>query len=124
MRLLLDTHVFIWWVTDAPLSAEALEAIQDPENEILISAVSLWEAEIKAASGKIALNTDLRAEAHQNGFTELAVRFDHAVGAARLPLHHPDPFDRMLIAQARIEGLTIATRDAAFSAYEVELVGS
>ena len=124
MRLLLDTHVLIWWFGDEPLSERATSAIAGEATEVLVSAASVWEAEIKAASGKLDLRVDLAAEARDNGFTELAISFDHAVAAARLPPHHGDPFDRMLIAQARVEGVTLVTRDARFKAYDVDLLAA
>ena len=81
-------------------------------------------AEIKAASGKLELPRDLLTNVREHGISELPIGIGHAVEAARLPLHHPDPFDRMLIAQARREGLTIVTRDPAFRAYDVPLLAA
>lgn len=124
MRLLLDTHVLIWWLTRRPVAAQATEAIGDATTEVLVSAASIWEAEIKAASGKLELRTDLGGQARENAFTELPVNFEHAIAAARLPRHHRDPFDRMLIAQARLEGLTLVTRDPAFRAYDVPVLSA
>lgn len=89
---------------------------------MVVSAASIWEAEIKAASGKLELSPDLLGDVRTHGFRELSIDVDHAIEAARLPLHHPDPFDRMLIAQARLEGLTLLTRDPAFHAYDVALL--
>ena len=122
MRLLLDTHVLLWWATGAALSEPAAEAIAAPENEVFVSAASIWEAEIKAAAGKLDIGLDLAAKSVERGFEELPVRFEHATTAARLPPHHPDPFDRMLLAQALAHGLVIITRDSAFRSYEVELI--
>jgi len=122
VRLLLDTHVFIWWITDERLTDAAGAAISAPANQITVSAASIWEAEIKVAIGKLELAVDLAQEARDNAFIELPVRFEHGRAAARLPMHHRDPFDRMLIAQARMEGLTVVTRDPAFSAYDVPLL--
>jgi len=122
VRLLLDTHVFIWWLGEEDLSAEASEVIAAPDTEVLVSAASVWEAEIKAASGKLELNVDLIAEAAENGFAELPVRFEHARAAGRLPSHHHDSFDRVLVAQAQIEGLTLVTRDSRLGAYDVQLL--
>jgi PIN domain nuclease of toxin-antitoxin system len=122
VRLLLDTHVLIWWTGDQRLSETAAAAISSPENSVFVSAASVWEAEIKAAGGKLNLGGDLVRGVDDSGFTELPVRFEHGRAAAHLPMHHRDPFDRMLIAQARIEGLTVVTRDPAFSAYDVPLL--
>ena len=124
MRLLLDTHVLIWWIAHQPLSEEAGEAIADETTEVLVSAASIWEAEIKAASGKLKMRADLVDQARLNDFTELAVTFQHATAAARLPRHHGDPFDRMLIAQAQLEGFTVVTRDPAFRDYNVPLLAA
>ncbi len=124
MRLLLDTHVLIWWLTGHPLSGEALDAIADEATEVLVSAASVWEAEIKAASGKLDLRADLVVQARENAFTELPVSFEHATVAARLFRHHGDPFDRMLIAQAQLESLTLVTRDAGLAAYGVPLLAA
>lgn len=124
MRLLLDTHVLLWWLGGEPPSGQADAAIGDDVNEVLVSAASIWEAEIKAANGKLNLDGDLRVGVEESGFTPLAVHFDHAVDAARLPPHHGDPFDRMLIAQARCERLTLVTRDTRLAAYEVDLLAA
>ncbi len=124
MRLLLDTHVLIWWIAQQPLSDAAGEVIADETTEVFVSAASVWEAEIKAASGKLELRADLVDQARHNDFTELAVTFQHATAAARLPRPHGDPFDRMLIAQAQLEGLTVVTRDPAFREYDVPLLAA
>jgi PIN domain nuclease of toxin-antitoxin system len=124
VRLLLDTHVLIWWLTGRPLSSVALDAIGEEMTEVLVSAASVWEAEIKAASGKLDLRTDLVVQIRDNAFTELPVTFEHATTAARLARHHGDPFDRMLIAQAQLESLTLVTRDAGLAAYGVPLLAA
>lgn len=124
MRLLLDTHVLIWWAQGSGLSPPATRAIRSPANDVFVSAASVWEAEIKAAIGKLDLDADLAGEPALHGFLELGITAGHAVEAARLPLHHGDPFDRMLIAQARLEDLTVVTRDAAFKAYGVPLLAA
>ena len=124
MRLLLDTHVLIWWLTRQPLSDEALARIADEATEVLVSSASVWEAEIKAASGTLDLRTDLVEQARENAFTELPVSFDHAITAARLPRHHGDPFDRILVAQTRVESLMLVTRDAGLAAYGVPLLAA
>ena len=121
MRLLLDTHVLFWALVGSPrLNTAAREAILDDGNEVFISAASLWEAAIKRSVGKLHFDTaKVLAELARNGFRELPITLRHAVAAGDLPLHHKDPFDRMLIGQAVTEGLTIVTGDAALKPYGV-----
>lgn len=121
MRLLLDTHVLIWWATGAPLAAPAAAAIASAR-EVVVSSASVWEAEIKAASGKLVLDADLVEEPLLHGFVALPITAEHGALAARLPLHHRDPFDRVLVAQAQLESLTLVTRDPVFARYEVQLL--
>lgn len=124
MRLLLDTHVYLWWLADdANLSEEARLAIADTRSVVHVSAASLWEASIKEALGRLDLGgSDLAEEIAANGFVELPVTAIHASAAAHLPPHHEDPFDRMLVAQARLEGLTLVTSGERLSAYDVPLL--
>lgn len=124
MRLLLDIHVIIWWAAGESLAPKAAAAIESPSNEVAISVASIWEAEIKAASGRLKLDLDLAAKARNQGLPSLSIEAEHALVAARLPMHHRDPFDRMLIAQARVEGLTLVTRDPVFRAYDVPLLAA
>ena len=124
MRLLVDTHVLIWWAGSKPIGRDASQAISDGANEVWVSAATIWEAGIKTALGKLTIDGDLVGSARQNGFSELPVTFEHAEAAGRLPPHHRDPFDRMLIAQARLEGLTLVTRDPVFSDYDVPLLAA
>jgi PIN domain nuclease of toxin-antitoxin system len=122
LRLLLDTHVFLWWSGRQPIASAAAEAIRAPENEVLVSAASIWEAEIKAARGKLRLEADLESEPAEHGFGSVDITAAHAIAAARLPMHHGDPFDRMLIAQAELESLTIVSRDPIFDRYGVAVL--
>jgi PIN domain nuclease of toxin-antitoxin system len=122
LRLLLDTHVLIWWAGGKGVTQPAAEAIRSPANEVLVSVASVWEAEIKAATGKLQLDADLETEPAEHGFRSLSINAHHAVVAARLPRHHNDPFDRMLVAQAQLEGLTIVTRDPVFDRYSVAVL--
>ena len=124
MKLLLDSHAFLWWLTeDSKLGAEAKQAVADPSSTVHVSAATVWELSIKAALGKLDLDgADLVQEIEENDFIELPMTARHAFAAGTLPRHHDDPFDRMLIAQARIEGLTIVTRDPMFRAYGVAIV--
>ncbi len=121
MKLLLDAHAYLWWLADAPdLSASARAAVADAANMVLVSAATIWEIEIKRTLGRLeADSADLVAEIEASRFGELPVRATHAVAAARLPRHHDDPFDRMLIAQSQAEGLVCITCDPAFEAYGV-----
>lgn len=124
MRLLLDTHVFLWWLRDdRRLKTDVKSAVADSRNEIFVSAASIWEAAIKASLGKLEVEGDLVEEIASNGFRELPVSARQAQLAGTLPRHHDDPFDRLLVAQATVEGLVLASQDAAFRAYGVALLG-
>lgn len=122
MSLLLDTHVVLWAITgDATLGAEFLDRLRhDPD--IFLSPVSLWEITIKQTAGKLDGPPDLAARVRDLGFRELTVTHAHAIAAGRLPLHHRDPFDRMLVAQAATEGLTLASRDDSIALYDVDIL--
>lgn len=122
MSLLLDTHVALWAITgDATLGEEFLDRLRhDPD--VFLSPVSLWEITIKQAAGKLAGPPDLAERIQDMGFGELPVTHAHAIAAGRLPVHHRDPFDRMLVAQAVAEGMTLASRDAAIALYDVDLL--
>ena len=122
MKLLLDTHALIWWVEDRPMDAGARKAIGSPDNTKLLSAVSVWEAEIKIAIGKLKIHFDPATDPQEHGFEPLPITLAHAAAAARLPRHHGDPFDRMLVAQAQLEGLTIVTRHPVFDQYAVAVL--
>ncbi len=122
MRLLLDTHALLWWLADEGLTTEARDAIADPANLVAVSAASAWEISIKKALGKLAAPDDLEQQVQTGGFLPLPISIAHGVAAGQLPYHHEDPFDRMLIAQAHIEGLTIVTRDKRFDVYRVALL--
>ncbi len=123
MRLLLDTHTLIWWVSgDRRLRSAEREAIADPEAIVHVSAASIWEIAIKQGLGRIELNADLSREMEQSALLELPIRWHHARAAGALPRHHEDPFDRVLIAQARVENLALVSYDPAFRDYEVTLL--
>ena len=121
MRLLLDTHVLIWWDEGARLRREARAAIQSAD-QVYVSAASGWEIAIKTALGRLRPTRRVEDAVAESGFEELAVRLRHTEATARLPLHHRDPFDRLLIAQAVVERLTLVTRDPAFAAYDVDVL--
>jgi PIN domain nuclease of toxin-antitoxin system len=122
LRLLLDTHAVYWLLTSPErLSDDARATIPDPAHEVFVSAASIYELTFKIAIGKLELRADLVAEIDSAGFAHLPVTARHAYAAGSLPLHHRDPWDRLLIAQGRLEGLTIVTRDPAFEDYGVPL---
>jgi PIN domain nuclease of toxin-antitoxin system len=123
VRLLIDSHAFLWWSEDSPaLGSAARSAIADPVNEALISVAALWELTIKASSGKLTLPADLETMAATLGFSVLSINFMHLRRLGLLPRVHRDPFDRMMIAQALAEGIPIITGDRAFAAYGVQTV--
>lgn len=123
MRFLLDTHTLLWWLGEPDvLSSEARDAIKDASNEIYVSAVSAWEIAIKKHLGKLEAPDDLEVQVGENRFTPLPVHFRHALAIERLPQIHRDPFDRMLVIQARLEVLTIISRDDIIPRYEVPVL--
>jgi PIN domain nuclease of toxin-antitoxin system len=122
VNLLLDTHILLWWLADDPkLPGAAAAAIREGETLVAVSAASAWEIAIKKAAGRLDAPDDLLDEIAANHFDTVAITATHALAAGALPPHHTDPFDRMLIAQARAEELTIVTIDERFSDYDVEL---
>ena len=121
MELLLDTHVFLWWLAgDSRLPPAVTETIKDTQNEIYISAASGWEISIKKAIGKLNAPDKLNDIIEDEGFLHLPITFNHGEKAGSLPLIHKDPFDRMLVAQANIEGLKIVTGDIHIQQYAVK----
>src|SRR4051794_4636130 len=119
MKLLLDTHVLVWWDSDpSRLSVTALTALVDPTNEIMLSVASAWEIVIKSALGKLELRLPLEEILRQqqlNGLTLLPISLDHVLAVEHLPSLHKDPFDRVLIAQATVESATLISADPLFS---------
>ena len=124
MRLLLDTHALIYLLEEPEqMRSGARDAIADPANEVTFSAANVWEIEIKAKTGKLVPPADdTLAAARSLPIRELAISADHARRAGRLTRYHNDPFDRVLIAQAQVEGLTVVTRDGAFEPYDVAVL--
>lgn len=121
-KLLLDTHVFLWWRMNDPLLREdAKSAIADADI-VFVSAASAWEAAIKASLGRLKLPDTIESGVEESGFEKLPITFSHAEGAAALPFHHHDPFDRMLIAQAVAENLILVTHDRRLEAYAVSIL--
>ena len=123
MRLLLDTHALLALLSsDYPLSPQADEAMERADTQLLVSVVSVWEIAIKRAIGKLEAPEDLLARIDETETEMLTITARHANATGELPLHHGDPFDRLLIAQAKLEGCAILTRDRAFAAYGVPVV--
>lgn len=118
MRLLLDTHIFLWWCADDPrLSEVERQTIRNGGNDVFLSAASVWEMAIKQMLGRLKLPDPASAVVARLGIERLPVGFEHAEATALLPPLHRDPFDRLLVAQARIEGLTLVTRDPQVRSY-------
>ncbi|HEY9899935.1 MAG TPA: type II toxin-antitoxin system VapC family toxin [Pantanalinema sp.] len=123
MKLLLDTHTLLWWLADDPtLSRAAREAISKGENQVFLSAASVWEIAIKQAIGKLDIPGELIGALEEGGFEPLPIAWAHALRAGSLPRHHDDPFDRMLIAQAQAEEMVLVSRDERFRHYEVAIL--
>ena len=104
------------------LTTETLARLEDPKNDVFVSAVSPWEIEIKRQARRLEAPNEVLDEIEEAGFVLVPISARHAVAAGRLPLHHRDPFDRMLVAQAQLEGLTLVTRDTAFTRYQVAIL--
>jgi len=124
VRLLLDTHTFLWYVWDAPeLSGTAISLIEDSNHEKYVSVASLWEMAIKVSTGKLALKRpfhDIKLELIDgNGFQLLPIDFAHTVTVSTLPFHHKDPFDRLLVAQSLTDDVAIVSMDTVFDSYGV-----
>ncbi len=121
MRLLLDTQIVLWQYDDKALSRAASEAI-DAAAELFFSVISFAEVGIKVATGKLVDRPELQQLVVESGMRTLGLAPEHGLRVAELPLHHRDPFDRLLISQARCEGLTIVTSDRHFAAYDVDVI--
>ncbi len=124
MNYLLDTHTFLWWVNnDKQLSSTSESIIREGSNRIFISLASQWEIGIKTSINRLEFPMDqLESTIDHNGFEDLAITSRHIIETTQLPMHHRDPFDRMLIAQARIESLTLISKDTLFPNYDVALI--
>jgi PIN domain nuclease of toxin-antitoxin system len=121
LQLLLDTHALVWWLSgDSTLRPEASAAIADGSSSVVVSAASAWEISIKRAIGRLEFPADLEEQIARHRFTPLPVTIPHALRAGDLPPLHADPFDRLLVAQAELEGLTVVTRDQEIARYGVE----
>ena len=122
MKLLLDTHVVLWWRLDSTRLRRAVRQQIATAEIVWVSAASGWEIAIKQSLGKLTLADSFRWMVEDSDFDELAVTLRHAEQVAALPAHHADPFDRMLVAQAAVEGATIVTHDPQFDRYDVPVV--
>jgi PIN domain nuclease of toxin-antitoxin system len=123
VNVLIDTHILLWWLADdRALPDVARTVIADPATTVVVSAATVWEIAIKQAAGRLDAPDDLMPTLDDNDFDTLPMTASHAFDAARLPLHHTDPFDRMLIAQATAENLTLVTADRRFTHYDVPML--
>ena len=127
MKLLLDTHTFMWWHSEPEyIPKNTLTLLQDPDNEVILSVVSLWEMQIKIQLGKLNLRDDLelmlKIQQEQNNISLISVTLPHILELKNLPLHHKDPFDRILIAQSKVENAILIIRDSVFKNYECSLI--
>ena len=128
MKVLLDTHAFLWWIADDPaLSAVAREVISDGANDVYLSAVSVWEIAIKARAGRLTVfsdNLDLFVERHvrESSFLPLPITLAHSSKIHTLSNHHRDPFDQMLVAQSLVEGFPIISVDKMIHSYDVDVI--
>jgi PIN domain nuclease of toxin-antitoxin system len=122
MNLLLDTHILLWWLAEGPQLSKTDRAHITDARAVYVSAASAWEISIKKSAGKLDAPDNLAEVLQTNRFKELPVTLEHAVAAGKLPRHHGDPFDRMLLAQARSESLTLMTHDSRLDKYGVPLI--
>jgi PIN domain nuclease of toxin-antitoxin system len=128
VKLLLDTHIFIWWVSDSSkLSPQALSLCEDSTNSLIVSVASIWEIQIKQQLGKLTLNLPLQQlianQQQTNDVAVLPIELEHVLALQSLPAHHKDPFDRMLVAQAIVEQAILLSADSVFAAYPVQGLG-
>jgi PIN domain nuclease of toxin-antitoxin system len=127
MKLLFDTHTFMWWHSEPDrIPRDTLILLQNPNHELFLSIVSLWEMQIKIQLGKLTLTDDLelvlRTQQERNNITLISLIFNHILELRNLPLHHKDPFDRLLIAQSKVEHATLISRDSVFQNYDCSVI--
>ncbi|MCH0538325.1 type II toxin-antitoxin system VapC family toxin [Streptomyces sp. MUM 203J] len=122
MKLLADTHIVVWWLLDSPELSDEVKGLLDTEQHAYVSAVTPWELCVKQALGKLDAPADLPERTADCQLKLLPITAEHAMRAGRLPPHHRDPFDRMLVAQAQLEGLTLITRDSWIPKYDVQVL--
>jgi PIN domain nuclease of toxin-antitoxin system len=121
-RLLLDTHIFLWWRGEPSRLAPQVQSSIAIADIVFVSVASAWEAAIKVSLGRLELPDTVEAGVLASGFEKLLISFSHAEHAASLPHHHRDPFDRMLVAQAQAEGLTLVTHDRLLAPYDIDIL--
>lgn len=122
MKYLIDTHIILWWLADNPkLSPQIKDTISNPDNSIIVSVISLWEINVKSSIGKLKIEKDYLRYLKQEGFDFLSINTDHVMHLSELPTYHQDPFDRLLICQSIIQGLTFITLDKKIKQYPVNL---
>jgi len=126
MRLLLDTHALLWWLADDPqLGERARDQIADPANTVVVSSASLWEIVIKQRLGKLQVDiAAIEKEVAQQGMVRLGLEADHLIELSSMAVHHRDPFDQMLVAQARAEDMPLLTADTRIAAYSVDRIAA
>ena len=125
MKLLIDSHVVVWWLDEpGKLTAAARAAISNPDHEVFISAASIWELGLKQTKGKLRLPQGYVNLLREDGFSFLPITTEHATHSVSLPPHHADPFDRMLIAQAMADSLVLVTRDAIIPLYAIPIIAA
>lgn len=125
MNLLLDTHVLLWWLDDNPgLSRRARTVIADGNNLVFVSAGVIWEIQINHALGKLKIPKNFRIVLDQQGFELLDITVEHAYAVGKLPLYHRDPFDRILVAQAKLENMILVSRDKRIKKYKIPLINA
>ncbi|HEY4007907.1 MAG TPA: type II toxin-antitoxin system VapC family toxin [Pseudonocardia sp.] len=123
MKLLLDTNALLWWLFELPqLGPSTRRIMADADTQVFVSAISAAEIGVKQAVGKLQAPDDLERQVAANGFTPLPMTLRHGLAVGKLPLHHRDPFDRMMVAQAHCEGLTLATADQKLGEYDIEIL--
>jgi PIN domain nuclease of toxin-antitoxin system len=123
MKLLLDTHILLWWlIQDQKLSQTEAAIITDPDNLVFVSAATAWEIAVKKMIGKLEAPDDLPVALAANNFLELPITIEHSQKLYQLPLHHHDPFDRIMVAQAMSEDLTFMTRDPKIALYDIKII--
>lgn len=122
-RVLLDTNVLLWWLAgNSQLGRETRRIVADAETEVFVSAATIWEISIKLELGKLKAPKNMEREVEREGFSKLSITLGHAQLAGSLPPVHRDPFDRMLVAQARLENLELVSADPVFARYSVQLI--
>lgn len=122
-KFLLDTQIFIWWMKDENLRKNITNILSDPVNIIYLSTVSVWEMIIKKKIGKLRLPKDWKITIQDGRFEILPINLEHVLAVESLPLHHKDPFDRMLIAQSKVENFTMITSDSKMNKYNIRVIG-